>query len=144
MNPVTLVLIGLGLAGVWFYTKYAAAKTTASQSPILSVPQGSTAANILSSLGIATKLIPGVTSASTIAETQAYVAASTTPGALTQQQLYSGQDVGATQQQTAAATPFASGMEELNGDPSLGMIQSTSGLLPQDDDSVDPSSTPIT
>jgi hypothetical protein len=142
MNPQILLLIGLGIAGIWMYSKVAAAKTAQMQSPTLTVPQGSTAAAILSSLGIATTLIPGVSSPASLAETAQYTAAANAPGSLTVGQISSGQDVGATQAQEASANNIMQLEEQAQGgfDPSSTLILSTASLQPQGSDNDDMSS----
>ena len=134
----TWLLIGLAVAAVWFYGKTAAAKATQAQSPQLTVPQGSIASSILSSLGIAANLVPGQTAASSAAETLAYTAAASTPGSLNVGQITSGQDVGATAQQTAQANAYSQQLNESMGMlPDSVIISSTAQLQPQGDDSTD-------
>lgn len=135
MSPTMLILIALGVGVVWLYSKTAAASATLAQSPKLTVPQGSLSQSILSSLGIATSLVPGTTAAASAAETAAYTAAASTPGSLTTSQIVSGQDVGATSAQVAAANAYAQNLNaSLGSEPDV-IISSTASLLPQDDDS---------
>jgi len=148
MNWVIIGVIGLGV--VWLYSKVAAAKAVQAQSPQLTVPQGSTAASILSSLGIAANLIPsltgatgvtstsGLTPAAAASETQAYIGAASAPGSEQLTQIASGNDVGANQQQIAQANTYAQQLNQSQGLlPDSVIIQDTSSLLPQGDDSTD-------
>jgi hypothetical protein len=70
----TWVLIGLAAVAIWFYGKTAAAKATQAQSPQLTVPQGSVAQSILSSLGVAANLTPSLSA------TQAVASGAAAPG----------------------------------------------------------------
>ena len=147
MNPVTIGLIIGGLALVWIYGKMAAAKAAQAQSPQLSVPQGSIASSILSSLGIATQSIPSLA-----AQTAAYggpsgvqqalvnapyegTTAAGVPSAL--EQASAGMTAGWTPTQIIAANQLAQTMESAQGSTPDVTVSLSSSLVPQDGDGSD-------